>query len=212
MSSAIAATLYHEKQHLGHCAIHALNNLLQSRTFTYADFEQVATQLHAADKAAGIVSNLSCNGYQSIVPCWGNFDLGVIVELLQSQRLMVSEHITQGNLRTWEQSLSILNRGARAAGGAANIKGILVNQPGTYLGIFSTRHWYTIVNLFKDGGDNDDNGVDSCYLRFVNMNSNLDAPIPFESAEALDIFLHDAVNTTNCQLFFISAVQQEEQS
>ncbi|KAI9002943.1 Machado-joseph disease protein MJD [Hyaloraphidium curvatum] len=45
------AEIYHERQSLQLCCQHALNNLLQKKTFTKADLDRISVKLHSASMA-----------------------------------------------------------------------------------------------------------------------------------------------------------------
>ena len=71
-TSAAEPQLYHERQSLRRCGLHAVNNALQRAQYTVKDFEDIAKQLHAQ----GIQSTWF-NPHKAFFSM-GNYDVNVI--------------------------------------------------------------------------------------------------------------------------------------
>lgn len=86
-SSAIVAPAapvrpaYFERQSLSRCALHALNNLLQSAAFSVADLNAICEQLTPGKGFR--------NPHKSMIGL-GNWDVNVIMRALQTKDLQVS--------------------------------------------------------------------------------------------------------------------------
>lgn len=143
---------FHEHQKFGHCAVHALNNLLQCHWISFSDCEAIANYLHSADRRNGNCSWYNVNPYKSVLPAYGNFDIAVIVEALKRQSMCIAEHITRWSpLRADILESSV---------------GIFVNRTKRTLDACTSGHWYSIVKI---------RGF------FVILDSNRQRPVVFES-------------------------------
>lgn len=80
----MAAPLYHERQRLMQCGLHAVNNLLQIHAYDPADFDRIARQLPAF--------GTFFNPYKSAVPYLGNFDATVVLTALHESGWDVAQH------------------------------------------------------------------------------------------------------------------------
>jgi josephin len=117
--------LYHERQKLALCAVHAVNNLLQRPRFSKADFDHVCEELS---------DNRWTNPHRSILPI-GNFDVNVVSLLLQQEFLTVTWHDQRTDFKLEEK---------------ANLLGILWNVPSTSLWGRMTRGRHWIALSFQD--------------------------------------------------------------
>lgn len=122
--------LYHERQSLSLCAIHAVNNLLQSRHFTKPDFDSACLSLSPS---------ALLNPHRSMLRI-GDYDANVVTLLLQQH----------GRSVTWHDDRSAL-RAERLDHLAEDGGGVLWNvDAGTlWSAVFGGRHWIALVN--RDG-------------------------------------------------------------
>lgn len=89
-----AADLYHEKQRLGHCAIHTLNNIYQESWVTYDMIADIAKELHRVDLwNKSSTSFFGINPYMSLFPYYGDFDITCIQRLLEQRGSKIVQHI-----------------------------------------------------------------------------------------------------------------------
>lgn len=174
---------YHEKQILGHCAIHSLNNLFQSRWISYDDLVHIAQELHQADQSAGLASICSFNPYRSQIPFHGYFDISCIVKALSYKDCELTEHI----LTTKDViSLDI---------SSSQIIGLIINEknPSFFCNFWESRHWYSIL-------------FDHENLSFVNLDSNFDDPLHFSGEAELKNFLNEGIRLKQSQIFVVSRI------
>ncbi len=173
--------IFHQKQSFGHCAIHALNNLIQRQWVTYGDCASIAETLHQRDKAAGIASAYSFNPYCSIMPYWGQFDINVIAEALKSQQCVICDHILAAGLSVDEANFISQQK-------LCDINGIIVNQEILSFGILRSRHWFAIAKI--EG-------------TFVNVDSLLHQPFVFETDISVNLFLANVIRRASGQIFLV---------
>ncbi|KAL7024121.1 hypothetical protein ACKWTF_012908 [Chironomus riparius] len=72
------SAIYHERQSLMYCAIHALNNLMQCKSFTKQQFDVICSEL----------SSNYINPHKSVLGI-GNYDINSIIKALESKDLTV---------------------------------------------------------------------------------------------------------------------------
>ena len=147
------ALLYHERQHLALCGVHAVNNLIQRKRFTKADFDAACLQLDASRRRW-------FNPHRSVLGI-GNYDVNVTMQLLQ----------TEGYLVQWHDQRKLLT--AATLQEQTNLVGILWNIPsGSIWGrLTGGRHW--IALLLHTTADSSSN---INVKTWVNLDSNLDSP------------------------------------
>jgi josephin len=121
--SEIMEELYHEQQSLALCAVHAVNNLLQTRRYTKRDFDAACVTLSPA---------VWCNPHRSILRI-GDYDVNVVTILLQQEGFSVTWHDQRTALRA--ESLE-------------NLVGILwnVDAHSIWSRIFGGRHWIALLH------------------------------------------------------------------
>ncbi|MEE6516173.1 hypothetical protein FKM82_025424 [Ascaphus truei] len=95
--SGMTEAVFHERQRLELCAVHALNNLLQSHVFS---------QQHAEEICRGLAPDSRFNPHRSVLGT-GNYDVNVIMAALQTldyaavwwdkRREFLQECISQGS-------------------------------------------------------------------------------------------------------------------
>jgi hypothetical protein len=78
VSSESGESYYFERQHLAHCAIHAVNNLLQEEKTNVELFNRVADRLASANEA-----QLFSLWNPHRVPLLGFYDVNVLMNVLQ---------------------------------------------------------------------------------------------------------------------------------
>ncbi|XP_003222729.1 josephin-2 [Anolis carolinensis] len=122
-----ASGIYHERQRLELCAVHALNNVLQERIFTQEAADEICKRL---------APDARWNPHRSFLGT-GNYDVNVIMAALQSVGL---EAVWWDKRRPLEQ-LSV-----------AGVLGFIINVPSNVcLGFLSLpvrrRHWIAVRQL-----------------------------------------------------------------
>jgi josephin len=124
-------TLYHEKQRLALCGLHAVNNLLQGPFYTKRDFDDVCEVLDRA---------VFFNRHRSLLGI-GNFDINVLSLLLERAQLTVRRHDRRRALAEFDLEEN-------------GLVGILQNvaSPRSLSQLFyfffsSSRHWRTFLNM-----------------------------------------------------------------
>ena len=204
-------SLYHEKQKLGHCAVHALNNLFQEQWVDYDEMCEYARELHYADSP----SCLSVNPYMSIIPYMGYFDISVIIKALASKRKgTISEHITAAagidalELSVPPDPAAAARAGASPPGeagemeeGEAGCVGFIVNvQQDSFLGLYSGRHWFSVLREPVTATELEPERR----AAYWNLDSKLPRPICFASDSQLKTFLKDLINKQSAHIFMVS--------
>lgn len=122
-----SSDVYHERQRLALCGVHAVNNLLQKQRYKKADFDSACLQL--APDSSWFNPHRSCLGI-------GNYDVNVVSLLLEQEGYMVKWHdqrqaITTASLDSTKNSLT----------------GILWNVPSNSLlaRLTGGRHWIALL-------------------------------------------------------------------
>jgi len=125
----MTSSIYHEKQHLQFCAVHALNNLFQNGSFCHKqNLDDVCMELD---------SSKWMNPHRSSLQI-GNYDINVISVFLQKYNYNV----------LWfdkRRSASVINTN--------HTKGFLINSVspwnvlGMKLNISYFKHWYAITKI-----------------------------------------------------------------
>lgn len=145
--------LYHERQHLALCAVHAINNLLQGPVCTKRQLDEVCRQLAPSQY-------WFLNPHRSALGI-GNYDVNVImVVLVQQHGLQVTWHDSRKDV-----SINDLN--------VEKLRGVLWNVPAnSILGrLMKGRHW---VALLLDHETNEWMNLDSNLSEPVVIGSNED--------------------------------------
>lgn len=146
-SSQQQQQLYHERQHLSLCGVHAVNNLMQrGQHYTKSDFDAACLKLSDAKWF---------NPHRSFLRI-GNYDVNVVTLLLQQEGFSVQWHdqrkaLTAATLQEQQSTLV----------------GILWNVPASSLWgkLVGGRHWIALLySNNKDGGE------------WVNLDSGLSRP------------------------------------
>eukprot|EP01116_Phalansterium_solitarium_P012293 TRINITY_DN28462_c0_g1_i1.p1 TRINITY_DN28462_c0_g1~~TRINITY_DN28462_c0_g1_i1.p1 ORF type:complete len:183 (+),score=61.96 TRINITY_DN28462_c0_g1_i1:130-678(+) len=159
-----SVTIYHEKQHLLMCGVHAVNNLLQYEHgphFSPSDFDQLCRTLQEDQlvETGPDSGGWLFNSYRT--PLVGRYDVSVLIKALASRGLQ---------LDFWSGSdPSTLD--------LTGVVGLLLNEKQSLLmGLGSMRHW---IALRPIGG------------KWYNLDSKLPAPSEFATSDAVVEFLRD---------------------
>jgi len=162
--------VYHERQSLQLCAVHALNNLFcnevqdpgapaAAQIFTKQTLEEIAARKYAEEQELGLSSGglFEFNQNRSAIGL-GNYSVVVL-------ETAVREHGTY----SWEQFDT--RKDVATIPDLKTLVGIIVNKPSSSLmGAWKSKHWYTIRR---------------CRGHDLNLDSKLEAPAAFaESAGA----------------------------
>ncbi|CAM9707812.1 unnamed protein product, partial [Heterosigma akashiwo] len=130
--------MYHEKQRLQHCGVHAVNNLLQEKAFSKQDFDSISRSL---------APSAWINPHRSYLGT-GNYDVNVLMMALQSKDLSSRWHDQRRKVTDINLHLC---------------SGLLVNveERGR---IFNSHHWYTIRKIGQSYFDLDSKLQEPCCL------------------------------------------------
>lgn len=140
--------LYHERQAFGRqlCACHALNNLLQARRFTQADFFRVARALGGAAQSTFLLGNFDVNALQQAA-----LEAGLDLSYFDVRKAAERDGPLDALLR---QEGGSDNEGEGDNGGSAPpaVAGLLLNVPSRSLwgSLRGSRHWLALVPVDKE--------------------------------------------------------------
>lgn len=169
-------TYYHEKQKLGHCAIHSLNNIFQESWVDYDTLSRYASELYNNDLESGVCNYFSCNPYMSTVPYVGFFDISCLIKAIDTRKSKISHHFANSiELDSFDYF-------------SDSIIGLLLNEENPNWWFYSSRHWIGISKLNQS---------------YVNLDSNLTTPIKYENTVDLLALLHETLNKQG-HIFVIS--------
>lgn len=176
--------LYHERQQLYRCGLHALNNLLQARVFDKAALDEVCMELaaRANPDAQSSLLDWAWNPHRAPLGL-GNYDVNVLTLALAQKgyemQWLDKRHPVDDKLLSWDTAEGVLCN-------------VVMNN--FYSGWLNQRHWFAIRKI---------QGV--CY----NLDSKLPAPVPFESESECYRFLQELADTGECELFLITKTQKQ---
>jgi hypothetical protein len=173
---------YHEKQWLGHCAVHTLNNLFQSNFFTYKKFKKISNQLYSDDQQNGNLHSCSMNPYHSQIPYLGYFDISCIILALKVQDCEIVNHLIRS------QDVDDLEFSSPLTIGYI----INVNSSSLF-GLWNSRHWFSIL-------------YDQEKSAFVNLDSQLSEPEIFWNETQFRQFLKNSIQENQAQIFVVSKI------
>ncbi|XP_042510171.1 josephin-like protein [Macadamia integrifolia] len=162
--------IYHEKQRLQFCLLHALNNLFQEKdTFTPADLNAISDKLVLNDPNRERWTPLSVVFKPHRNAITGNYDINVLIAALEGKGKVVVWH----DRRNGVSSIDL-------TGTEDGLMGIVLNIPvRRFGGLWRGRHWVTLRRL----GD-----------IWYNLDSDLTVPLPFNSTEELKDFLDNIIS------------------
>lgn len=152
------STIYHERQAFGRqlCACHALNNLLQARLVTPADFFGVARSLGGAAQSSFFWGNFDVNVLQQAALEAGidlsYFDVRKAAEQGGPLDALLREGVDRdGGGGIDENGNGNENGGGSAPLAAAALVGLLLNVPSRSLWgrLRGSRHWLALVPVDK---------------------------------------------------------------
>ncbi|PKA55095.1 Josephin-like protein [Apostasia shenzhenica] len=169
--------IYHERQRLQFCLLHALNNLLQvtcscfliflfqkKDSFTRAELDGIAEKLLHEDPKEGSWTPLSVIFKPHHNTFTGNYDVNVLIAALEARSYRIVWH----DHRNSASSINI---------STDSLLGIMLNIPiRRYAGLWRSRHWAALRRI---GG------------HWYNLDSDLPAPKPFQNLDEVTEFLDD---------------------
>lgn len=161
------ARVYHEKQRLQYCLLHALNNLFQEQgTFSRADLNRIAERLVLDDPAEQTWTPLSVVFKPHHNAITGNYDINVLIAAVEGKGKSVAWH----DRRNGSSSIPLDDN---------NLLGIVLNVPvRRFGGIYRGRHWIALRRI---------EGV------WYNLDSDLSSPGPFEDARDVREFMDNVI-------------------
>ncbi|XP_074578805.1 josephin-like protein [Curcuma longa] len=159
--------IYHEKQRLQFCLLHALNNLMQEKdSFRRAELDAIAEKLLVEDPFKGQWTPLSLIFKPHHNVFTGNYDINVLIAALESRRKTVVWH----DRRNEANSINLAEE---------SLMGLMLNVPvRRYAGLWNSRHWVSLRSI---------NHV------WYNLDSDLSEPMPFENEEEMIQFLNNVI-------------------
>ncbi|KAL8213893.1 hypothetical protein R6Q57_003342 [Mikania cordata] len=162
--------IYHERQKLQFCLLHALNNLFQEKdAFTRNDLDVIAEKLVLEDPYKGTWTPFSVIFKPHHNSLTGNYDVNVLVVAVEGKGKKVIWH----DRRNKASSIDLDESDGK-------LTGIVLNVPvKRYGGIWRSRHWVSLRKI---------NGV------WYNLDSDFASPCTFKSIEELRDFLDDAID------------------
>lgn len=149
--------IYHEKQKLYRCGLHAVNNLLQKKEFTTKDFNKICANLKKGSLNKSVFN--PHRGWFNM----GNYDVNVLTEAITSK----GYEFIWFDMRKDPKEIDFSE---------PNLAGLIVNTTienfVSYMTFSKENHWITIL---KKGNS------------FINLDSKMDYPREFkENAELID--------------------------
>ncbi|XP_010256625.1 PREDICTED: josephin-like protein [Nelumbo nucifera] len=162
--------IYHEKQKLQFCLLHALNNLFQEKdSFTREDLNLIAEKLVLDDPSKESWSPLSVIFKPHHNAITGNYDVNVLIAALEGK----GKELVWHDRRNGASSID-LDRSEDA------LMGIVLNVPvKRFGGFWRSRHWVALRNI---------GGI------WFNLDSDLVSPHPFEDSEEVKLFLDHIIS------------------
>ncbi|XP_006649800.1 josephin-like protein [Oryza brachyantha] len=155
--------VYHERQRLQFCLLHALNNLMQAKeSFTRAELDGIAENLVRVDpnKVQWTPLSMIFKPHHNVFT--GNYDVNVLITALESRKKKVVWH-------DHRKGASSIDLDAEA------LVGLMINVPVRRLrGLWTGRHWLAIRSI---------NGT------WFNLDSDFSAPKEFQDKGELIAFL-----------------------
>lgn len=175
--------VYHEKQKLQFCLLHALNNLFQEKgAFTRARLNRIAEKLVHDDPIKGTWTPLSVLFRPHHNAFTGNYDVNVLIAAVEERGKSVKWHDRR-------DGASLINLDDPED----KIMGIVLNIPvRKYGGLWKARHW---VALRKIGGF------------WYNLDSDFSSPSAFKDAEEVREFL-DAIICCGAEILLVMNEKQ----
>ncbi|KAJ1696055.1 hypothetical protein LUZ63_004567 [Rhynchospora breviuscula] len=174
-ASSRGLLLYHERQRLQLCLLHALNNLFQDKdAFTRGDLDAIAHQLQLHHPRQEKDHNWWILPLPSLVfkphhnALTGNYDVNVLIAALEGSTHQ--KKVVWHDRRTPAASIDLA---------AHHLMGIMLNTSVPRLrGLWTSRHWTALRKI---------SGI------WYNLDSDLPAPQPFRHETHLVSFLDNTV-------------------
>ncbi|GJN08358.1 hypothetical protein PR202_ga26269 [Eleusine coracana subsp. coracana] len=168
--------VYHERQRLQFCLLHALNNLMQEKEyFTRAELDEIAGKLVLEDPNKSQWTPLSFifKPHHNVVT--GNYDVNVLIASLEARKKKVIWH-------DHRKGASSIDLDAEA------LVGLMINVPVRRLrGLWTGRHWVAIRSI---------DGV------WFNLDSDFSEPKQFKDKENVIVFL-DSILSQGGELLIV---------
>jgi len=166
--SGSGTKVYHERQRLQFCLLHALNNLMQEKEcFTRAELDRIAGNLVLSDpnKDQWTPLSLIFRPHHNVLT--GNYDVNVLITALEARKKKVVWH----DRRKGASSIDL--------DGEALV-GLMINVPiRRFRGLWTGRHWVAIRSI---------DGV------WFNLDSDLSEPKQFKDKENVIAFLDSSLS------------------
>lgn len=160
--------VYHERQRLQFCLLHALNNLMQEKEcFTRAELDGIAENLVLSDPNKYQWTPLSfiLKPHHNVLT--GNYDVNVLISALEARKKKVVWHDRR-------KGASSINLDAEA------LVGLMINVAfRRFWGLWTGRHWVAIRSV---------DGI------WFNLDSDLSEPKQFKDKENVIVFLDSVLS------------------
>ncbi|XP_031488287.1 josephin-like protein [Nymphaea colorata] len=158
--------IYHEKQRLQFCLLHALNNLLQVKeSFTKAELDAIADKLAVDDTnedSWSIASVIWKPHHNSLT---GNYDVNVLIAALEGKGKKVVWHDRRNDASAINLDQS-----------PDTLTGLMLNVPvKRFAGLWNSRHWIAVRRI---------HGL------WYNLDSDLREPVTFKDDNEMKEFLN----------------------
>ncbi|XP_020087145.1 josephin-like protein isoform X1 [Ananas comosus] len=162
------AAVYHEKQRLQFCLLHALNNLMQAKdSFTRAELDVIADKLVLDDPSKEQWTPLSLIFRPHHNTLTGNYDVNVLITALEARGKRVVWH----DRRNGASSINLAGD---------TLIGIMLNVTvRRFIGFWRGRHWVALRNI---------SGV------WYNLDSDLGSPEQFQNEKEVTTFLDNKIS------------------
>ncbi|KAL8154093.1 hypothetical protein V2J09_011853 [Rumex salicifolius] len=163
--------VYHERQRLQFCLLHALNNLFQEKdAFTRAELDAIAVKLIRDDPTQERWTPISFVFKPHHNLLTGNYDINVLIAALESKGKSVTWH---------DRRVGVSSIDLKGSDGDGGLMGIVLNVPvRRYGGLLKNRHWVTLRMI---------HGV------WYDLDSDLRAPRQFQDVDKVRAFLHSVI-------------------
>lgn len=168
--------VYHERQRMQFCLLHALNNLMQEKeSFTRAELDGISENLALNDPNKDKWTPLSFIWKPHHNALTGNYDVNVLIAALEGRKKKVVWH-------DHRKDASLIDLDAEA------LVGLMINAPvRRFRGLWSGRHWVAIRSV---------DGI------WFNLDSDLSSAKQFQGKEQLIAFL-DSVLSQGGELMIV---------
>ncbi|XP_074289902.1 josephin-like protein [Silene latifolia] len=177
--------IYHERQRLQLCLLHALNNLFQEKdAFSRAVLDEIAEKLILDDPTSEKWTPISVvfKPHHNLIT--GNYDVNVLIAALERR----------GKTMVWHDKRN--GTGSIDLDGSENgLMGVLLNvSVRRYGGLWKGRHWVALRKI---------DGV------WYNLDSDLKSPQLFKNVDDVRVFLDDVILAGGEILLVMDGPQQD---